>query len=238
MKIIKGELPRKRDTHEWSEEKLFQFISFAKFFIDEEDRLNPTKETIEAAEVRAPEENFWDEFMLRMDTPSDEVVKFRMRMMNAVRAVLGWLKDNPHAITKEMEELMETSKRLNWAISPFQTKEVDNQSVVSMDKRETTDENLANQAPNVTNPSTPESQYALARKKTISLFKELVESIDRKEIRKMPIDKKLKFVESFLRTLEKGESGKNANTFIFKNVNVNNSTREELENSFIDYAQK
>lgn len=234
--LIKGQLPKKRDTVDWSPEKLYQFIRFADFFI-EGDSFVFTVEKVKACCERSSEEKFWPEFISRLDSKG-KVNKFRLRHMTMTRTILSWVKDNPHAVTPEMERIMEPTKRLNWALNPFKDKETAiGAGIVSLDKVETTNQSIANQNPHQSNPQSPEAQYYNGMKKVASLFKELVEGVDRKELKKMPVDKKLRAIDAFAKTLHRQMQGKGPQNVIFKQLNVNRASKEDLENAFIEYGK-
>jgi len=242
IKPYQGELPKKRDISNWESEKIFQFLRLAQFFINyEEDKFQVNPDKIREVLARMSDEAYWPEFMERLDFDPElghRCNQYRLRLVTAIRSVCSWLKDNPHAVTTEMEAIMEPTTRLNWALNPIRDKETKiGAELVTLDQDERTDERHPNAKANVSHVATPEAQFQMSIKKMTSLLKELVESVDRRQIKALPLDKKLRHIDSFIRTLEKINRGKSPNSVVFKNLTINQASRDELENAINVYAQ-
>lgn len=237
-KLIQGEIPKKRSIIDWSPEKLLQFVKFAAFFVeDETDSFKVTEEKIKSIKVRGMFEDFWEEFLDRIDC--DKPKKFSMRLVVMTRVVLSWLIENPHAVTNEMRSIMEKTQRLSWCLDAIKEKETKiGAEVLSFNDKETTDNTIVNAQTKGITLKTPEVRYANSLNKMASLLEELVGSVDRKQFKHMPIDKKLRAIDSALRTLEKATRGKQSNKMVFKNLIINKSGRDELEGAILNYNQE
>lgn len=238
MKAIKGDLPKKKDIPNWSQEKLYAFVRFVSFFV-EGDKFNVKRDRIQAAEIRADSEEYWNEFLSRIDVPgsSAKINAFSLKLMSTTRTVLSWLKDNPHAVTEDMERVMNETKRMSWALYPMRDKVTKmGGEIITLDTREETDPQLANRTPGNA-PRTPEAQFHNSLKKMTSLLENLVGSVNTKDLKNINVEKKIKLITTLTSTLQKQMSGKNPNAVIFKQLNIHQASKEDLENAFVDYGK-
>lgn len=240
LRIIKGELPRKNEIVDWSEAKLMALLRFALHFI-ENDAFSVTGEKRQAAEARVSEEPFWAEFLMRIDRPVGKFQNkdFQLRLMSLVRVPLTWLKSNPHAVTEEMRALMEPTPRLNWALKSFEQKETKiGVPIVAVENRETTDPSRPNRSPDSSNLTLPEVQYNRSILQMTSILMDLTRSIKAADLKKMKVEDKIKHANAILQTLQKQFANYKPNVQVFKQINIHNAGRDDLEKAVLDYANE
>ena len=241
LRAVKGELPTKYSCVDWSDTKWLAFVKFIDFWV-EEGSFRITKEKMEIAEERAKDEPYWEEFNVRLDkSTKDEKMtnkSFQMRLMAFARNPLSWLKENQYAVTPEMLSLMKGNPRMEWALDPI--KEVTSKSGVphiALDKDDVTNEIIKNPTPQVTNPKSPLVMYEQGLMDLAGLFKSLTSGIKASELKKMSAKDRLNIANKLFGSLNKAFSGKSPSTVVFKQMNVNNATKEDLEKAMLDYSQ-
>lgn len=240
--VIRDKLPRKNEIVDWSENKLVAFLQLVLFFSDG-DNYAVTKEKVETFEKRAPEEPFWLEFNVRINRPTFKegftVQQFKMRLMTAIRVVLSWLKSNPHAITDEMRDMMDSTARLRWALDPFKAKGTAiGAEIVGVDNKEVTDPNRSNVQPATSNLTLPEVQYHNALLNVASILNNLTKGIKPQEIKKMSVESRIKLADSLIKTMGKVVGGQKPNTQVFKQLVIHNAGRQDLEDAMLEFSQE
>lgn len=234
QKELKNKLPRKRDIGDWGENKCYQFLTFVDFFFDyKENKFVTTQERIDEAWEQAPDQPFWDEFLIRIGNEN-----FQQRFITSIRAVCSWLKDNPHGVNNEIYELLEKNPRTRWASSAFTTQETEHGTVVVLNNQETTDPSRTNAAPAVSNVKSPEEKYHQALFQSVTVLNKLLEGINQSEIKKMGTQKRLDMANKMLNTLSKqfsqGETKNQVN--VFTQISKN-SGKEDLESAIYEYQE-
>lgn len=239
LRAIKGKIPGKREIGEWSEGKILGFIRFSQHFM--KDAVVKKKETQvfdmtwqrwEGAKVN-PDEEYWPEFLARLETPDDTMLLRKQRLMMMVRTVGAWLKANPSAITKDMIERMEKNDRWNWVLSTFK---MTPEGIVVIDQRETTDPGRANANPNQTNVKTPAVIYQDSLFRLSTILGQLTQGLTFADIKKMPVKDRIQLAEKLTNTLNRAFSGRGGDVNVFKTLVVNNGSKEDLESAMLGYA--
>lgn len=237
---ITGHLPQKRDIVDWSSEKILALIKFADFFT-ENGKFAITLPNVEAANRRALEEDHLDEFMARINVrPGYEggtIKKFSNRFLSMVRVPLSYLKDNPHAVTEEMYELMVKSPRMDWAVKAFKAVETEmGVQIVLRDQSETTDANRSNPT-HGGEMTTPLVKFENAKLALLTLMNQLVKGISQEEIKKMSAKDRIAAFDRLLNTATKMMGAGRPSTVIFQNINTNKAGRAELEKAVLGYSE-
>lgn len=240
LKKVTGQLPMKRDIVDWGSGKILTLIKFADFFT-EDGKFATTIPNIEAARRRALEEDFWDEFMARINVvPGQEggtVKKFANRFMSMVRVTLSWLKSNPYAVTPEMFEIMEKNPRMQWAASAFKTVETEmGVQVVLRDQSEVTDPGHGN-VEHLGEVRTPQAMFEQAKLNMTSMLLALSKAIPAEDIKKMNVKDRIMAFNTLLNTATKIMGGGRPSTLIFNKINIGKATKEELESSILGYGE-
>lgn len=242
FRAVKGKAPKKTDIVDWSEGKILAYLMFIEFWVNEKkDGYEITNEKRLTAEARGEEDPYWGEFLARMDRPlhrsSVTAASFRMTLFYHMRIVLGWLRDNPYAVTPPMSKIMnENGPMTKWASSAFIEKETDvGAKVVEINTDETVQPGLKNQSPKTTDVTSPEVHYNNVIKNLTSLADALISGIKPNELRKLDPEKKLKLVLAMIPTLAKALGQTRPNTLVFKQLNINQAGRQDLEAAILDY---
>lgn len=235
QKRIKGKLPKKRDVVDWSEEKLSQFLKFIVFFTHGENFVfnNVSWET-----ARLKNEPFWDEFMLRIDCAPGQQ-KFRTRFITQQRTVMAWVKENPHVLTEDMYKLCQSTPRLSWATTHFKTVDTEmGVQVVERDTDELTDPRQKNATDLVRKDRTPQVIYEEGLLSMTTLFRQLARSVPSSEIKGIKPEQRIALANQMAKTLRESFKKFQPNIRVFNNININKSTREELEGAVLSYAEE
>lgn len=241
LKRIKGHLPQKREIVDWGPVKILTFLKFVEFFTDKDTgKFSITMPTIEAARRRALEEDWWDEFMARIEvTPGFEggtIKKFSNRFLSLVRVPLSWLKSNPHAVTEEMYNIIISSPRMAWAAVAFKTIETEmGIQIVARDNGDATD-------PGRNNPThagdvrTPAVQFEQAKFALISLAGSLVRGLDHDTVKKMSAKDRIAAFDKLMNTAMKMMGAGRPSTVIFNNIKTSTASKSELEAAIMGYS--
>lgn len=238
---VRGKLPQKRDIVDWGNTKLLAFLRFVDFFT-ENGKFNCSISRVTEARLRGEDELFWDEFLERINViqgiDDGTSLKFRLRLTSLARIPLSWIKSNLHAVTPEMMEIMQKNPRLSWASSAFKlvTTETGAQ-VVERDNDEKTDPRIKNENPAMSNVSAPLVKFEQAKMNMLTLLMDLSKSIPKSELNKMSVKDKITAFDKLLNTAAKIIGKTHPNSIVFQQINVNKASREELEKSFLSYAE-
>lgn len=240
-RLVRGEGLRKRDVVDWSPSKILSFIQFADFFISKETdphTFDVVMVKIEAAKERAKDEQFWDEFLTRIEQKDQTVVQFRNKLMSMVRVVLSWLKTSPYAITDQMRAIMEPNQRLNWCLDSFKVVPTKiGGEVMVLNQDENTDPRLPNHTPDASNIKSPDVQYAQALINVTSILKDLTTGIKQADIKALGTADRIKLINSMLPNVARAIGGHRPNIKVFKQLVINQAGRDDLEKAFLDYAE-
>lgn len=240
-KRVEGQLPQKREVGDWGEVKLMQFLTFVDFFT-REGKFSFNAEIIATAAERAGEEEYWQEFLWRINMFPGEnggtARKFGYRFLAFSRVPLAWMKSNPHAVTLDMFAIMEKNPRMQWACKNFKIEETDiGAKIVVMDNDETTDPGRKNVAPTVSDVQTPMVKFEQAKLNMLTMLQALSKSIPQAELRNMSVKDRIAAFDKLLNTAHKVMTRGDGGTKIFTQININKAGREELEKSFLAYSE-
>lgn len=242
-RVVKGQLPTKYSCVDWSSEKYLQFLQFVEFFI-ENGKFSVTIDKIRVAEQRAKDETFWDEFLTRINLPSNGAKTnnktFTLRLVTFTRNPLSFLKENQYIITPEMRDIMKGNPRLDWALDPLkEEKTKTGVPIVVMDNNETTDPSGEgiNTKPQVSNPKSPQLMYEQGLMDMAAIFKNLTKTIKPQDMKNLSTKDKIQLASKLFLALNKGFNGKSPNTVVFKQLNIGQTGARELEQAVLDYAK-
>jgi hypothetical protein len=237
LKRIRGHLPQKREIVDWGSAKILSFLQFVDFFTEGE-KFDMSVPNIEAARRRALEEDYWDEFVARIDGDGAMPAgQFAKRFYSFARVPLSWLKSNPHAVTEEMYRILERNPRMQWAASAF--KAVDTEmgvQIVLRDQSETVDPGR-NNSTHAGDVQTPAVKFEQAKLSLLTLMGSLVKGLTPEEIRKMSAKDRIAAFDKLMNTGLKIMGANRPAVQIFNAINVNQSDRDTLEKAVLGYSE-
>lgn len=242
-RLIKGELPKQAEIADWSDDKIVSLLHFVDHFTHS-GAFKVTLDLRKAAEIQSTDNPYWAEFLQRIDVPERlggaANVKFSRRFMTMARIVLGYLKKNPFAITEEMSKIMVANPRCHWALNAFKEEmsKIPGVSTVQMNNREDMNPSLANQLPGATNVKTPQVQMQEVIMNMVSILHTLTKGISREDMKRMSAKEKIQLANSMVTTMTKVMAASRPGATIFKQINVNASSKEDLEKAIIDYSSE
>jgi hypothetical protein len=241
LRAVKGELPKKRDVVDWPEEKILQLLRFVQPFIVDE-KFKCTIEARKTAELRAQDEPYWPEFLIRIDKPvggeGASEMQFRMRMMNMLRQVLAFVKQYPHVVTETMLPILQSTTRFSWCLHNFAAKETKlGAEIVVMQNRDTTDPSIANPKPDLTKVATPQIRFNKSLMESVGVMEMLLRGIKQKDINAMGTKDRIKTATALAATLTKTFSQYKPNVQVFQQINVSQAEREDLERVMFEYQE-
>jgi hypothetical protein len=228
FKVVKGKNLTKVEVASWSSEKMISFLNFCSFFMKTKEgkevwdinfvRVKAKEETADGDEV---------EYMARIDCPTWNPKfspgRFMFKINSSLRVLLGWLKNNPQFITKELEERLKMNSRFAWALQPFNVKE----SLMGIETVEPNDRSVA--------LDTPELQFNVGLLKLASIFQHLTKDIKATDLKNLRVETKLKYAMAIAPILARSLSVYKPNKMVFTQINVNSSKREDLEKAMMEY---
>jgi hypothetical protein len=235
-RAVQGKLPRKNEVAEWSQEKLYALVLLVEA-LTKEGKYEITGETRKAVEMN--DNPFWEEFLIRIDRPFGKAnnVQFKMRFTTLVRVALSWLKSNPFAISEEMRVIMKKNPRLAWALNAFQVTTTDiGAEIVTVNNREETDPAVANVSAS-SNVTLPEAQYNQALLNLASILSNLTKGISQNELKKLGVEDRIKLANTLLKTLGQQFNKYKPNSMVFKQLNIHNASKDDLEKAFTEYNE-
>jgi hypothetical protein len=150
------------------------------------------------------------------------------------RNVLGYLKDNPHAITQPVEEAMARNPRCKWALELFYLKKgIIAPTIVKSEVDRTNQFDLKR-----VDQKNPEQIFQDSLMKATSLTRALLRGVNVKDINKLPIEDRLKLGVNFLDKVGRLVKRNPPNKQVFNVLNINSAKRADLEASFLKYAEQ
>lgn len=237
IRRIHAHLPLKRDIIDWSPTKLMAFLNFVEFFT-EEGKFKCDVPHIEAARRQALETEWWDEFMARIGVDTSMAAgKFAKRFISLARVPLSWLKTNPHAVTPEMLAIMKANPRMSWASASFKTEMTDmGVEIVVLNHNDNTDAGLNNPT-HAGDVQTPMLRFQQAQMNLLSLLVNISKDFSPADLKKMSVKDRIMAFDKLMNTATKMMGAGRPNSVIFQQINVNKAGRDELEKSFLAYAE-
>lgn len=241
-RAVRGRLPRRREVAEWTEKNFLDYLSFIEHFC----QVNPktqdisvivTKEKWAIAEkVLTMPFHPYQEILYRIDRLTKDT-KFHagsvyIRIAAYNRAVLGYLKNNPAAVSDDMRKIIEPNPRLNWCLKHY--KDVETQigaEVVLPDSADNTGQ--------FTKPITQRSPDKIMLEGQLQMFNliELIaKSIKPTDIKDLDVRDKISALQKLSFVYNTAAKFK-ANSQTFINLNVQSAKRDELENALLDFSK-
>lgn len=235
-KVVAGVSLNKRTLSEWGEKQYVTFLRFCEFFIVVKNGVQTlaiTKERWRESEEFLKDDHPYQEFLYRINLFSFDKgateKKFAYKLMNMMRVVLGYLRENPALITPTLKEIIEPNPRFNWCLK--QTKIVTTKSgfdVVVPDNAEPLGEGRGP----VGSVATHQQKLIESMNRVTNVMDMLANSITPEEIKKMSAKDRLAALArmSFVFGLSKSvKPSKN----IFKQIKIQVAGREELEEAML-----
>lgn len=237
IRRVAGHLPLKREIVDWGAVKILTFLQFVDFFT-EGDKFDMSVPNIEAARRRALEEDYWDEFMARIDKDGNMPAgHFAKRFYSFARVPLSWLKTNPHAVTEEMFAIMTKNPRMEWAASAFKAIETEmGVQIVLRDQSETLDPG-SNNSTHAGDVQTPAVKFEQAKLALITTMNSLIKGLTPEEIKKMSAKDRIAAFDKLMNTSLKIMGANRPAVQIFNAINVHKSDRETLEKAVLGYSE-
>ena len=83
----------------------------------------------------------------------------------------------------------------------------------------------------------PEQAYHEAMLKISNVANELLESISKQDIKKLPVKDKITLANTLLQTMSRVQGGQKPNMQVFKQLVINQAGRQELESAMLEYTK-
>lgn len=244
FKAVKGQLPKKIDISDWSQEKMLSLLIFGSLSLREVVRHGKKEFSFhydkQFEEIVAQYDNpFFQEFMTRLSVPGASYLSLRGRLIVMIRTMLAYIKSNPHVINEKMEHLMKTTERFSWALANFEVKELAmGAEVVTVNNQETTDIDRKNAAPDRTGLTLPEVHYQRSLLAFSGLLASLLKGIKQSDIKEMDVKDKLKLAIPMIQTLGKAFTNSKPKSLVFKNLTINSAGKDDLEKAILTYSKE
>ena len=233
---VRGKSLLKREVAEWEQKRFYEFIEFAKLFIDGdglEAKIAVTKIKVRAAEKKylPIEYHPFQEFLYRIDvmstSPDFDDVKFMRKLNMMMMMVFKYIKEHPHLIDDEIRLLVGDNSKLNWCLNLVKIKESRIGPMVVSDNTDGDNNKVTN--------VTPEMLMLQSLANVSSLINEISGSFTKTEISKMKTNDKFSAISKLSFVYNVGRNMKpNAN--IFKQINIINAKPEDLEKTLLESA--
>jgi hypothetical protein len=239
-RAVRGALPRRREVAEWKEQQFLDFINFIEHFC--EPKRGTLSVIVTKAKWEAAEKTLdlpyhpWQEILYRIDRLTKDTrfnagsIYIRIAAYN--RAVLGYLKNNPAAVTDEMRKKIEPNPRLNWCLKQF----TDTTTKIGTDivLPHTTD--ATGSYPKPIAHRSGEKMMLEGQMRVFNLFEIIAGSIKAKEVKELDVRDKISALQKLSFIFNAAKSFK-ANSQTFINLNVNAAKREDLEKALLDFGK-
>lgn len=233
---VRGKSLTKKEIEGWKQERFYDFIEFARYFMDtdtEEATLLITKERVKKAETKFIPIDYhpFQEFLFRIDrftSQSDfDCERFRKRLHLMMVMVLRYLKEHPHRIDDRIRELVGINPRLNWCLSLVKEEETRIGTIVVANNTDA-DGKVITQV-------TPDKLMLESLANVASLINELTGSFTASELKKMKTNDKFSAISKLSFVYNVGKNFK-PNAGVFKQINIINSKPEDIEKTLLGVA--
>jgi hypothetical protein len=240
FRAVRGTLPRRREVAEWKEKQFLDFFEFVEHFCEERKgtvSVIVTKEKwAKAEEVLSLPYHPWQEILYRIDRLTKDTrfhsgsIYIRIAAYN--RAVLGYLKNNPAAVTDAMRKAIEPNPRLNWCLSHYKdaTTKIGAEIVLPA----TTD--ATGVYPKPIAQRSPDRMMLEGQLHVFNLFEIIAASIKPKDVKDLDVRDKISALQKLSFIFNAAKSFK-ANSQTFINLNVHSAKKEELEKALLDFGR-
>ncbi len=239
-RAVRGTLPRRREVAEYKEATFLSIFQFIEHFCEERRgtlSVVVTKEKWALAEkVLDLPYHPWQEILYRIDRLTKDTrfnsgsIYIRIAAYN--RAVLGYLKNNPAAITDEMRKVLEPNPRLNWCLKHYD----DKQSALGTDLVLPHTSDTTGTFPKPISQRSPDKIMLEGQLHVFNLFELLAKSIKEKDLKDLDVRDKISALQklSFIFSVS---SKFKANSQTFINLNVQAAKKEDLEKAILDFGR-
>lgn len=227
---MRGKFFAQRDFANFTEAKFITFLRFCEQFMvptDAGPKYSNTKALwLKAEEVLDMPDHPFHEYLWRINfmstDPKATYRKFFVKLLTLMNGVLKFLQRNPSLITDDMRKIMKMYPRFEWALTQttIVSTAIGADVVVQKNGLAPFDERLYN-----------------AGVKVVDVLERLADSITDKDIRGMtPRDKMIAMGRmGYIFTIAKNLK---PNKQIFNQININASSREDLEASLLAVSRK
>jgi hypothetical protein len=240
-RAVRGHLPRRRDLAEWKEGQFLDYLLFVEHFCQVNPKTNDisvivTKEKwLQAEKTLDLPYHPWQEYLYRIDRLTKDT-KFHagscyIRIAAFNRSVLGYLKNNPAAVTDKMRAAIEPNPRLNWCLKHFKVEEHGGADIVMPETSDTTGKFVA-----PISQRSPDKVMLEGQLQVFNLFELIAKSIKASDIKDLDVRDKISALQKLSFIFNVSAKFK-ANSQTFINLNVNAAKREDLEKTLLDYAK-
>lgn len=238
-RAVRGSLPTRREVAEWKEKQFLDLFDFINLFIEPNRKsvsVIVTKEKWAAAEkVLELPYHPWQELLYRIDRLTKDTrfnsgsIYIRIAALN--RACLGYLKNNPAAITEDMRKIIEPNPRLNWCLTHFN----DSTTKIGADIVLPNHTDATGVYPKPINVRSPDKIMLEGQMHVFNLFELIAKSIKPGDIKDMDARDKISALQKLSFIFNVANKFK-ANSQTFINLNVNAAKREDLEKALLDFG--
>jgi hypothetical protein len=239
-RAVRGSLPSRRDVAEWDEKKFLDLFDFINLFIQPNRKsvsVIVTKEKWLAAEkVLDLPYHPWQELLYRIDRLTKDT-RFNsgscyIRIAALNRAVLGYLKNNPAAISDEMRKIIEPNPRLNWCLRVY----TDTTTKIGADIVLPNTTDATGVYPKPIAVRSADKIMLEGQRHVFNLFELIASSIKPKDVKDMDVRDKIAALQKLSFIFNVASKFK-ANSQTFINLNVNAAKREDLEKALLDFGR-
>lgn len=224
---IVGQTIRKNHLPQWDELRFMEFFAMIHHFCPKGEWMwNPlaVKTFCQQAETRP----IWEEWMWRFEMLKEttKIKSISGKIMVLLPIIGTYLQSNPHNITVKMRERMKGHVKLAKYTEPF--KVVQNELGADLILPNTDEGHEL---------TLPEVQYHKAILKMSAIANDLIEGLTKDQLKKMSADDRIKLSLQIINTMSRVTGGQKPNLQIFKQLVVNNASREDLEKAMVAYTQ-
>jgi hypothetical protein len=236
-RAITGHLPSRYDVSQWNEAQYLQFFELCSAFMEGET-LRFRAETILAQEQKALSGPFpfLQELFYRINVfstdPLGGPLKFKNKFMALVRQVGQYIRLNPSVVTEKMRPLLEGNPRLAWSLKHYEMADTKmGVPVVVPDTRPQLG------ARPIMNPQDPQVRILEAQTFLADALVTMTRGLSKTELKELGTKDKLQLSIKIIDMMQKNKNWK-PNIGTLNNIQINASSREDLESALLDFGQK
>lgn len=212
--------------------KIISFLRFAANFIMDGKYVVHKTNFAKMLELKE-KDSYWHEFYILYGVEDVETqskaMSLRMKVIHSAFVVLSWLKENPHAVTIDIRQIMESNPKFITYLDVF------------VDETTKTGAGVSVMNPNIdpkfreVKLKTPATLYNNAMYNLASILTELTTGFKRGEISRMDAETKIKLASNLASTLQKAFTQSSANSIVFNKITINKAGRQDLEKTMVEY---
>ena len=236
-KIIEGKFPTYREMNEWPEERWLTLLDYLDFFIEivsGKEMFKVSEAKMKEMELLLKEKNHrFHEFIYRIGLWKKEKTprQFYYKLNSLSLHCLSYLKKKPALVSQNIKERLEKRPtRFGWALKQYKVNDSNAGELVQRDTKALD----GFEEKNIAMPSI-QADVMTAQTKIVSIYKELANSIDIRELKRMDIKDKLNQLTklSFILTAATRKVTNNH----FTQINLNGDVKEQ-EKLMLEYVKK